>query len=173
MTTPCRIGMRQINDLRNFARKRGESSSAFFCCEVAKTSSARRLRGGRGMTSDKWSHATRKRELGIFSRYTVVGKGSTNLEDVKKRVHFREISRNHWWNSHLRVASPSSHPTVAMDGRTGLRCDFLTRPTTWEYSLYTWVASTTPLVKPSRPLGHAPTLLGQRECQETNLIGLP
>ena len=41
-----------------------------------------------------------------------------------------------------------------------LRCGFPDPAHEREYSLYTWVASTSPLVRTSRPLGHAQSLLG-------------
>lgn len=44
----------------------------------------------------------------------------------------------------------------------------------WEYSLYTWRAATTPLVRALRPLGHAHALLGLRGFQEDpTAFGLP
>jgi hypothetical protein len=55
-----------------------------------------------------------------------------------------------------------------------LRCGFPDPAHEREYSLYTWVASTIPLVRTSRPLGHAQSLLGLGGFREDpNKFGLP
>jgi hypothetical protein len=67
---------------------------------------------------------------------------------------------------HLRLASPRSDNGLRTDRTMDLRCGLPDPAHEWEYSLYTWVASTIPSVRASRPLGHAPTLLGRRGYQE-------